>query len=70
MLVMTLGLICFIPLPAGGTLFSAILIVSTILVIGIFHIFDMNLKRMYTCIISVAIVESIIYVLYITFIAG
>lgn len=69
MLFITLALIYFMPLPEVEARFSAMLILSTILVIWIFHIFDINLKRMYNFIIRVAIAESILFVIYIKFIA-
>ena len=70
MLFITLALIYFVPLPTGGALFSSILIVSTILAIWVFHIFDINLNRMYNFIINVVIAESILFVIYIKFIVS
>ncbi|HOO90069.1 MAG TPA: hypothetical protein PLA74_04530, partial [Syntrophales bacterium] len=66
----TLVLIYFIPLPAGGALFSTMLILSTILAIWVSHIFDIDRKRIYSFIINVAIAESIIFVLYMKFITS
>ena len=69
MLFITLALIYFMPLPAVATRFSAMLVLSTIVVICIFHIFDINLKLIYNFIIRMVIAESILFVIYIKFIS-
>ena len=65
MLFITLLLICFIPLTTVAVQFSTMLIISTIVMIWIFQIFDINLKLIYNFIIKIVIAESILFVIYI-----